>query len=1539
MYNLFPDIHPATHYTHQTVRDPKPDKPYTKISFQIIDHILATTQTGVLAYHIDTSWVINPLHVSHDKYKNDISDHIPVTIEVDPIVVLGAPLGHETLRSNIPRKVLRIPTSNNAPQWDKLQDHLRTVQMALDSESYNEIRNSPHNPAQVKTLHELASQLQHMIGTHISGPFVKPAKKRPWVSQHTLDMRRTLTARNNFLKQMDMMASFNTNLLPMKINIYKRLTRVCQDGIPQHQVSPPPFAHIRGTVLPTDAVFQDWRAQFVTDTAMHREAYLANFANDKRQSRHQYQQRYDKEGQMKSRQFRRMIFPKDLSNSVFTLVTEDGRSFDFDSDGIDEAHLQYFRELGTPLECPNGPPDLNKFLDDQDLSADPAKARVHRRSREVYAPVTREDIREYLQGKKSTAPGRDGISYDILKIICPAGDNKIDLDINEGLLHCVETAICGLVNTMITKQVFPQSLLSGEIVCLYKSGDPSQLNSYRGITLLSCLYKVVVGIVNKRMYRILEEELALSFHQAGTRANMSCLSKIAVLENIKKHALRNKRALHIFSSDIHKAFDTVHFDTFVTATRAIGFDSAVARLISNLQENFYCSVRKITGGRTTNTTRIDVGCKQGCPLSPLRFILVFDMFLKWLQKRKWGYKWTLTNMRAAAGTPAEGTDALCIPASAFCDDLIMFADSEDELQRMVQALDDFMVNCGMRLSPHKCAFTGIDFSRKSQNRCAGMGASPIPVTDRKNHTQYVHWQHPQVPFRYLGYIWSLWHHDKQYTTKEWRPHVDKLMDSFRRRATAFLNSALQPQDVVAMINSDLMSTLPYGLAAVNLSRKDLLEIQQLVWGVIHKKTCSMLNLPRAAMFAPVAENGMGITHPQALSLTASTDMLLLCLQTPDYYCRITTLDTVYAAQQLHNVNPLRPEALLKPKAGIPTYITQASVNLYNTKLSIAHNPHLYSIKDTPLLENLQPFIPTQHRKSIARLIRINGLWTVSDLLPGMCEPTPQPDVPGDLEIGLTSNLPTDRFIADIFCDLAPRMRQLNYRGSRNKALEFEVLSQAICQMFTKWKSSDTKNLPFMTTSRRADGPVTVHAPPSVVADDHTWRNFTSIGSDGSFTPDPDVGGVGLSTALHNFAGQFPGRQSIDRAEAFGAMACCLLATSPCTVYTDSRSTLTSIQDVNSNRFQPTAYKSMANFSIIKHTGAAIQRAEAAGVPIRVEWVKSHTDPQEYNEPKYELNRRADQYANIGRTSRSKEARASILTRGTFLIDFDECYEHLPKSFLKDRDCIIESKTHAHILRSSTGALHSQTLSKVASSSTGTRNLLNLTSDKQWHEASTNPILTQRKHARLHIFKVNMACDSLRAPYMIFKTNVRKFPRLDGSITSCEICGMQCKPDAYHYICRCPGSERCIDLVRHQEATQFQQHLLSKIHCSPPLHFLFRWLFPPDKTNYTFGLTPLAFRTWAHLQGLDPTQLNVLRSSLQLWITQLYHSVWKAANKDLHQRGVTLRHKLKRAYNLRPRDMAEYAPPGDNQTPHNDYTSFSTTSSEPSAIPTLQSGEI
>ena len=138
-----------------------------------------------------------------------------------------------------------------------------------------------------------------------------------------------------------------------------------------------------------------------------------------------------------------------------------------------------------------------------------------------------------------------------------------DMIPNEVLKHSgIKNILLPFLNKCFTHNVIPSCWRKAIIVPIPKSAskDPFIPLNYRGISLLSCLYKMFTALINARISRYCEENGLLVDEQNGFRPGRSCQDHIYVLSTI----IRNRKAngLDTFCAfvDFQKAFDWVNRD-------------------------------------------------------------------------------------------------------------------------------------------------------------------------------------------------------------------------------------------------------------------------------------------------------------------------------------------------------------------------------------------------------------------------------------------------------------------------------------------------------------------------------------------------------------------------------------------------------------------------------------------------------------------------------------------------------------------------------------------------------------------------------------------------------------------------------------------------------------------------------------------------------------------------------------------------------------------------------------------------------------------
>jgi hypothetical protein len=237
------------------------------------------------------------------------------------------------------------------------------------------------------------------------------------------------------------------------------------------------------------------------------------------------------------------------------------------------------------------------------------------------APISELEIRTFLNHTGSSSAGTDGIQHNQIKCLPPS--NPFAFATLSKHAHPSKTNPAN--HEDCTTLLYP---------C--KAGGPLQYSNYRGISLLSCLFKLVTGTLNGRLQTILHKTMGLNCNQDANRKGVHATHKAEIIMNIIADAHVRKQPLHIIYIDIKGAFLSVPYQAFADALTSLGLGNGFLDLIINMQTDFTCTAKGPTGYFSAKAKANNVH-KSIC-LSPTLFCLVLNMYFRWIQSAKLGYK-------------------------------------------------------------------------------------------------------------------------------------------------------------------------------------------------------------------------------------------------------------------------------------------------------------------------------------------------------------------------------------------------------------------------------------------------------------------------------------------------------------------------------------------------------------------------------------------------------------------------------------------------------------------------------------------------------------------------------------------------------------------------------------------------------------------------------------------------------------------------------------------------------------------------------------
>ena len=151
--------------------------------------------------------------------------------------------------------------------------------------------------------------------------------------------------------------------------------------------------------------------------------------------------------------------------------------------------------------------------------------------------------------------------------------------------------------------------------------------------------------------------------------------------------------------DFRKAFDTIEWNFLHKCTELYNFDRNIRKWISILYNNVESGV--VNGGFMTNYFKVSRGIRQGCPLSPLLFVLAVEMLALKIRQDQ---------LRRGIALP-NGQNA---KISQFADDTTLILEDTTSLRNAMNIVNSFGVLSGMQLNKKKTKALWIGAPSKSK---------------------------------------------------------------------------------------------------------------------------------------------------------------------------------------------------------------------------------------------------------------------------------------------------------------------------------------------------------------------------------------------------------------------------------------------------------------------------------------------------------------------------------------------------------------------------------------------------------------------------------------------------------------------------------------------------------------------------------------------------------------------------------------------------------------------------------------------------------
>lgn len=281
-------------------------------------------------------------------------------------------------------------------------------------------------------------------------------------------------------------------------------------------------------------------------------------------------------GKIKSdpKQFWKFVGEKRNRKNVLTTVSFNGHESTDKTDSA-KSFADYFKSVFIST-APDKP--LNDFQPNTRIDA------------ELNSPVNKADVRKLI---KELDAGKG------------SGPDKIPPRFLKGTIDAITLPLTILFNTSISKQTFLSLWKTAFVTPIFKSGLRNDVKSYRPISILSCVAKLLDKLMSQRLAIVYSA--ILSPHQHAYRKGYSTVTNLVEYTTKIFQAMEKGAQIDSIYLNFSKAFDSIHHDTLLLKLRCYGVDeNTVAWIQSYLQ----CRTQQIRVGHHLSQP---YDCPSGIP--------------------------------------------------------------------------------------------------------------------------------------------------------------------------------------------------------------------------------------------------------------------------------------------------------------------------------------------------------------------------------------------------------------------------------------------------------------------------------------------------------------------------------------------------------------------------------------------------------------------------------------------------------------------------------------------------------------------------------------------------------------------------------------------------------------------------------------------------------------------------------------------------------------------------------------------------------------
>ncbi len=279
-----------------------------------------------------------------------------------------------------------------------------------------------------------------------------------------------------------------------------------------------------------------------------------------------------------------------------------------------------------------------------------------------------------LKGMKNdSSPGLDGITTGWYKMFWKKVKsvliNSLNAGFNRGKLSCTQRQ---------------------GIICLLHKGKSlpkEELGNWRPLSLTNVDYKLLAKVLALRFKQVINK--LINEDQAGFIKGRTASTVLRAIDDVIEYSNTNKIPGIMLALDYSKAFDKISKECMIEAFKIFGFGNDFVKWITVLNTDTVSCINYC--GSLSEWFSIESGIRQGCPISPMCFVLACELLSCKIRQSK--------NIQGVKLPSNSSTKEIKI--QQYADDTTLFVNDEMSLKNVLELVESFSKISGLTVNKSK----------------------------------------------------------------------------------------------------------------------------------------------------------------------------------------------------------------------------------------------------------------------------------------------------------------------------------------------------------------------------------------------------------------------------------------------------------------------------------------------------------------------------------------------------------------------------------------------------------------------------------------------------------------------------------------------------------------------------------------------------------------------------------------------------------------------------------------------------------------------